>query len=82
MAQPNKRQRLLLFIAGTLSLVIGVGGVVLVLKIILESGDLAGVVSRYWQGIVSIPVLIGCGLFILQKALRCPTNECDIERRE
>lgn len=70
MGQLNKRQKTLFVIAGTLSLIAGIMGVLIVLKIVLETGDFVGLFSDRWVGVASIPVLMGIGVFVLSKALR------------
>jgi len=80
MSEPNNSQKTLFFIAGTLSLIAGIVGVVIMLQIVLETGDFIGLVSDRLIGVASIPVLLGVGVFILSKAMKSSNQKTDTKR--
>ena len=80
MGQLNNRQKMLFVILGISSLIAGMVGVVIVLRIVLETGDFIGMISDRLIGFVSIPVLIGSGVFILRVALRSSNPKPDAKR--
>jgi len=70
MAPPNNRQKMLFLLLGISSLFAGFISVVMMLKIILETGDFFGLISNRLVGVASVPVPIGVGVFVLSKALK------------
>lgn len=82
MGQPNNRQKALFVIAGTLSLIAGIVGIIIVVKVVFETGDFFGLVSDQFIGVASIPVLIGNGVFILSKAMKSSRQMIDTKLRE
>ena len=80
MGQLNNRQKMLFVILGISSLIAGMVGFVIVLRIVLETGDFIGMISDRLIGFVSIPLLIGSGVLILRVALRSSNPKPDAKR--
>lgn len=82
MGQLNQKQKALFVIFGALLLIAGIVGVVIVMKIAAETGELIGLVSDRPIGVASVLVLIGGGVFVLGKALRVANQNSDKSRGE
>jgi hypothetical protein len=80
MGQLNIRQKTLFVILGMSSLIAGVVGVVIMLKIVLETSDFIDMISDRFIGFISILVLIGSGVLILRVALRISNQKTDAKR--
>jgi hypothetical protein len=82
MGQFKQKQKAIFVIFGVLSIITGIIGVVIVIQVAFENGELIGLASDRPIGVASILVLLVGGVFVLSKAIKSSNHRLDMTREE